>query len=74
MIGGDITYDNNMNTCYNTWDYMLSQVPFKRTENDRKRLIPMVLATGNHDVGVNSNNDHKFKMDDNEPVFFHWFP
>lgn len=74
MIGGDITYDNNMYTCYNTWDLMLEQVPHKFPTGNITRLIPLILATGNHDVGVNSNNNHTWVLDDNQPVFFHWFP
>jgi len=74
MIGGDITYDNNMPTCYIVWDLFLTEVPYSRIENENIRLIPLVLATGNHDMGVNSNSGHSFLKDSTQPVYFHWFP
>lgn len=74
MIGGDITYDNNMFTCYNTWDLLLQQVPHFRQEGSFIRLIPLIMATGNHDVGMNSNNEFNLTFSPHEPVFFHFFP
>jgi hypothetical protein len=50
MIGGDVSYDNAMNDCYYSWDTFLSAF-----ENIRAgRIVPLVLAVGNHDVGLNS--------------------
>lgn len=32
MVGGDISYDNNMATCYNVWDLVLVDLPYEFKE------------------------------------------
>lgn len=52
VIGGDIAYDNAMTYCYFAWDnfYLLLQ----RVDEANNRLVPFILALGNHDIGHNS--------------------
>ena len=34
IIGGDIAYGNNMNTCYSTWDMVLSSLPYQTVKDN----------------------------------------
>jgi len=53
FIGGDIAYDDNMNSCYYTWDWYFNEleIVFGRIGY----IFPVVWAVGNHDVGLNEN-------------------
>ncbi|RYE40097.1 MAG: metallophosphoesterase family protein, partial [Sphingobacteriales bacterium] len=50
LVGGDIVYDNGDQSCYYCWDYYLNQ--FDALNKHRNKLIPLILAFGNHDVGL----------------------
>ena len=70
VIGGDIVYDNGNINCYYCWDYYLEL--FGTLNNKVGRLVPIILAVGNHDLGINS---HQFRdIDKNENLFFRFFP
>ena len=56
LIGGDISYDNNMDTCYSTYNFVMWDLPYNWTQEDGStRLVPLIFAAGNHDLGTNSN-------------------
>lgn len=76
MIGGDIAYDNNMPECYQAWDYILLRLPHNYFDESSSttRVIPLVFAAGNHDVGVMSYGEQKITYNAHEPVFKHYFP
>jgi len=70
VIGGDIVYDNGNINCYYCWDYYLGL--FGELNQKVGRLVPLILAVGNHDLGINS---HQFRqIDKNENLFFRFFP
>jgi len=50
LVGGDIVYDNGDQDCYYCWYYYLDQ--FDALNKHRGKLIPLILAFGNHDVGL----------------------
>lgn len=52
IIGGDVAYDNAMLNCYYSWDLMLSA--FEKAYLPLGRLVPIIVAVGNHDVGMHS--------------------
>ncbi|CAI2386673.1 unnamed protein product [Moneuplotes crassus] len=76
MIGGDIAYDNNIATCYQTWDYLLKNLLLQKfdEETNTHRVIPIIFATGNHDLGVDSYNNAIIPHNKHAPVFKHYFP
>ena len=48
IIGGDVAYDDGMNTCYYSWDTFFSM--FDDLTRQKNRLIPIMTSVGNHDV------------------------
>jgi len=50
LMGGDIAYDNGMTTCWPVWDDWLLR--WDGAMRSAKRLVPLIFAVGNHDVGV----------------------
>jgi len=72
VFGGDIAYDNAMCTCWFAWDYFLK--PFEKANEDAKRLIPLVFAVGNHDVGVDSLSGRSVKTTPQGPYYMVYFP
>ena len=54
ILGGDTVYDNGLRTCYYSWDVFYSM--FKPVYVDLKRLVPIVMSIGNHDVGFDALN------------------
>lgn len=52
ILGGDIAYDNAMTYCYYAWDNFYSLLDKVNTANNR--LVPFIMAIGNHDIGWNS--------------------
>ena len=46
IIGGDIAYDNNMATCWYTWDRFFSL--YDMMVNGIGYMIPLIGAVGNH--------------------------
>eukprot|EP00343_Euplotes_focardii_P010305 CAMPEP_0205827756 /NCGR_PEP_ID=MMETSP0206-20130828/32968_1 /ASSEMBLY_ACC=CAM_ASM_000279 /TAXON_ID=36767 /ORGANISM="Euplotes focardii, Strain TN1" /LENGTH=277 /DNA_ID=CAMNT_0053128933 /DNA_START=1068 /DNA_END=1901 /DNA_ORIENTATION=+ len=76
LVGGDIAYDNNVPTCYRAWDYFLRHTPHNKldTATNSTRIIPMLLAVGNHDMGAYSYAGIHHVHDRHQPVMKHWFP
>lgn len=54
IIGGDVAYDNAMTYCYSPWDRLYEMIDGLGAAGPVKRLIPFILALGNHDIGWNS--------------------
>ena len=54
MIGGDIVYDNNVPHCYQAMDHFLMRLNhnYRDDRTNTTRVIPILLAPGNHDLGV----------------------
>ena len=48
VIGGDVVYDNGINSCFHSWDQFLDR--FQSIFLAQNRLIPLILSVGNHDV------------------------
>ncbi|CAI2359685.1 unnamed protein product [Moneuplotes crassus] len=76
MIGGDIAYDNGVPTCYRAVDYFLKRLPYDRydEETNSTRVVPLMIALGNHDAGVNSYVGAEIPHTKHEPIFKHYFP
>jgi len=83
FIGGDVAYDNGFLSCACVWDDFITL--WETQKIDDKYLVPISLAVGNHDVGVNDNNVDAFAPMSTEqcnpesilharPLFFAWFP
>ena len=51
FIGGDVAYDDNMHSCMFVWDYYLGL--YGSLTTSLGYMMPIVLAVGNHDVGLN---------------------
>ncbi|CAI2360864.1 unnamed protein product [Moneuplotes crassus] len=75
MIGGDISYDNNIPQCYRATDRILHEIPHARKdlETGYINLIPMIKAPGNHDFGVDSNQNISILHDKYEPLYKHYY-
>mmetsp|Transcript_71466 Transcript_71466/g.149373 ORF Transcript_71466/g.149373 Transcript_71466/m.149373 type:complete len:729 (-) Transcript_71466:17-2203(-) len=50
VIGGDVAYDNGMTTCWPAWDDWMAR--WDKASQMAGRMIPAVLAVGNHDSGT----------------------
>jgi hypothetical protein len=75
MIGGDITYDQNSPSCFRAWDYMMNILPINVANNDGSiRIIPLLLAVGNHDLGATTYSVDTVRVTEHEPVFMHYYP
>jgi hypothetical protein len=49
-----VTYDNAMTYCYYPWDMFYGMVgKVSKLGTNNSRLVPLILALGNHDVGFN---------------------
>lgn len=72
FIGGDIAYDNNMPACFFTWDLFLGD--YDAMSQRVGRIVPIVLAIGNHDVGLNANPHREIAYHDAYPIYFSFFP
>jgi len=51
FVGGDNAYDDNLNTCFYTWDWYLGDI--EKIFSEIGYMFPIVWAVGNHDVGLN---------------------
>jgi hypothetical protein len=73
-LGGDVSYDNNLISCYWTHDSFLENYEF--TANAIGRLVPMILIVGNHDVGLNpkSNRPVRLEAGTGQPLIFSYYP
>mmetsp|Transcript_16292 Transcript_16292/g.18066 ORF Transcript_16292/g.18066 Transcript_16292/m.18066 type:complete len:161 (+) Transcript_16292:105-587(+) len=76
VLGGDLAYDNNIPTCYLTWDYMLKHIPQNVYDynTNTTRLIPMIMGVGNHDMGSMSFHHAPIPHNKHQPIYKHWFP
>lgn len=72
FMGGDITYDNGMVSCYHTWDNLLSM--FETFNTASNVLIPIVLAVGNHDLSMNSLASVSYRKGKHTPLILQYFP
>ena len=70
LVGGDIVYDNGDFSCYYCWDYYLSQ--FDELNKKLGKLIPLILAIGNHDIG--QTHFQFLGVDPYKNYFFLYFP
>jgi hypothetical protein len=53
FVGGDNAYDDNMNSCYYTWDWYFWELEASFAKLGY--MFPVIWAVGNHDVGLNEN-------------------
>lgn len=73
IIGGDITYDDAMRTCWYSWDNLYDML--NETNFALKRLVPIILSVGNHDVGFNALSNVTVKKDNETiPYYFLYNP
>lgn len=74
FIGGDISYDNNLIDCVWTMDYLLRH--YQELTVQVGRLIPLVLAIGNHDIGLNAGAYRSVILLDGKakPIYYSFFP
>lgn len=84
IIGGDVAYDNGMYACACTWDSILDMWESNRSED--RYLVPLLMAVGNHDLGVNDNTNDAYGLmregescdmnwvDRAPPLIMGWFP
>jgi hypothetical protein len=72
VLGGDIAYDNGMDTCYYTWDQFLGI--FEYMNQVKGSLIPFIFSIGNHDSGVESLSLRTMKQDAYGPPYYTFFP
>lgn len=72
VLGGDLAYDNGMDTCYYTWDQFLGI--FEYMNKVKGSLIPLILTIGNHDASVEAQTIRKVKLDEYGPPYFTFFP
>ena len=66
LVGGDLAYANAVAENYELWDSWLKNWQEEMVTPDN-RLVPMVLAVGNHDVDNRSDPP-------TAPFFFRYFP
>jgi 3',5'-cyclic AMP phosphodiesterase CpdA len=71
VLGGDIAYDDGMLSCYYSWDRLFSL--FEDRFRALNRIIPIIFAVGNHDVGFNSYATTGNNQDRNKN-FFKYLP
>jgi len=69
-----VAYDNNIPACYWTWDIMMKR--FEDLNAQVGYLIPLVLAVGNHDVGLEGLPRRALNIDSDgpSPLFLTLFP
>lgn len=72
FLGGDLAYDNNLKGCYYCYDMFLHK--FETLFEKMGYLIPMVLALGNHDIGLNSYPRRSLLVDNQTSLYFTYFP
>jgi len=72
IVGGDFAYDDGEPYCYHTLDQTLKM--FQDTINESlKRLVPLIVSVGNHDVGWNSMAKVNFAVNENGPSYYSAF-
>ena len=70
FIGGDVAYDNNIPACSYTWDFFLNMI--EGISNEVGYVVPLALALGNHDAGLNELSGINITLD--TTAFFKYFP
>jgi len=70
LVGGDMAYDNGMRSCYYSIDLFLDM--FERVNKQLKRVVPLMFAIGNHDIGFNAFQDGP--VDTTENLYYIYFP
>lgn len=70
FIGGDVAYDNNIPACSYTWDFFLHMI--EDISNQVGYIVPLALALGNHDAGLNELPGINISLD--STAFFKYFP
>lgn len=70
FIGGDVAYDNNIPACSYTWDFFLNMI--EGISNEIGYIVPLALALGNHDAGLNELSGINITLD--STAFFKYFP
>jgi len=69
IVGGDVSYDDGHAYCYHTFD--LTMKIFENNINSKVgRLVPLIVAVGNHDVGWNSFAKVNVTVDENGPSYY----
>jgi len=72
FIDGDAAYDDGMASCYYSYDTFFAM--FERLNEKLGYMVPLVIAAGNHDLGVNSMNLAPISRDVDGPPFFMFLP
>lgn len=67
-----MAYDDGLPSCYHTWDNFLNMIEDLCTTLNY--LTPLILAVGNHDVGLNNLAGVELKIDENTPLYLQFFP
>lgn len=70
FMGGDVAYDNNIPACSYTWDFFLNMI--EGISNEVGYVVPLALALGNHDAGLNELSGINITLD--TTAFFKYFP
>jgi len=70
IVGGDLAYDNGMQSCYYSWDLFIGM--FEKVNERLGRLVPLILSVGNHDIGFNAYQDGV--LDKNTNSYYLYFP
>jgi hypothetical protein len=70
LVGGDMAYDNGMRSCYYSIDLFLNM--FEGVNKQLKRVVPLMFAIGNHDIGFNAFQDGP--VDTTENLYYIYFP
>lgn len=74
VLGGDLVYDNGMTTCSMCWDRFFAK--YGALCKKFGKLIPLILAVGNHDVGRAQNPRllYNNQQGAKTPYYFQYFP
>jgi hypothetical protein len=64
-----------MTYCYYSWDLLYQMVAqISKLNTSSSKLIPLILALGNHDAGYDSMNRQKAKPSNRGPWWFAYNP
>lgn len=74
MLGGDIAYDDGMQSCFYSWDNFYDI--FDGLNKNLTRLVPLVMSVGNHDVGFDAlaKVNSEYTSIDDTPYYFIYNP
>jgi len=73
IIGGDLAYDDGHASCYHTLDKTMSML--QNLINEKLgRLVPLIVAVGNHDIGWKSLAKVNKDVTENGPTYLTGFP